>query len=69
MKNLKKIIKHKVLSLGFDVVGFSKPQIDSNTKKNYRQSKIAFKHKCKFNFKDYKFIKKKNKEYENTMYD
>ncbi len=35
MKNLKKIIKHKVLSLGFDVVGFSKPQIDSNTKKNY----------------------------------
>ena len=35
MKNLKKIIKYKVLSLGFDVVGFSKPQIDSNTKKNY----------------------------------
>ena len=35
MRNLKKIIESKILSTGFDVVGFSNPYVDKNTKENY----------------------------------
>ena len=35
MRNLKKIIEDKILSTGFDVVGFSDTCVDKNTKENY----------------------------------
>ena len=36
MKNFKGIIEKKILSLGFDEVGFCKPEVDPVTKRNYR---------------------------------
>ena len=35
MRNLKKIIENKILSTGFDVVGFSNHYVNKNTKENY----------------------------------
>ena len=35
MKNFKGIIEKKILSLGFDKVGFCRPEVDHVTKRNY----------------------------------
>ena len=37
MKDLKKIITQKIISSGFDTVGFSIPEVNSTTKQRYQE--------------------------------